>query len=376
MKGAMNMEPFPSHRPDPHDSELLGMLYRQVSRLVGDLPAGRMKIVRMKVWLLPLIYTGLYALALAYGRMPLLYYGFFSLMGFMTVIIFSNVIHELCHGNVYKKPSHNRLAYYLFDYIGANSYIWQQRHLVLHHRFPNVAGWDADVEQKGPVAVFPAEQVGRVNRFQHLYIYLLYPLFMLNWLLVRDFRDFFSSSRIIRKAVEIPVPEYLRLILFKGGYLTMTVVLPVLLTGISVLQALLGLLVLTVSGSMLAMVVLLTPHINTGNAFPQIDGNGIIPLSWLRHQFMAVNDISTSNWFTRNVMGNFNFHLAHHILPRFSSVYAPEITAAVKAFAGEHGFPYRSYTLSDSFRKHSRLIRNNAARAAGQSQTVIPAAYE
>ena len=55
MKGAMNMEPFPSHRPDPHDSELLGMLYRQVSRLVGDLPAGRMKIVRMKVWLLPLI---------------------------------------------------------------------------------------------------------------------------------------------------------------------------------------------------------------------------------------------------------------------------------------------------------------------------------
>jgi len=151
----------------------------------------------------------------------------------------------------------------------------------------------------------------------------------------------------------------------------MTVVLPVLLTGIPVLQALFGLLVLTVSGSMLAMLVLLTPHINTGNVFPQVDENGVIPLTWIRHQFMSVNDISTSNWFTRNVMGNFNYHLAHHILPRFSSVYAPEITAAVKAFAAEHGFPYRSYTLSDSFRKHSRLIRNNAKRAEGLGNQTI-----
>src|SRR5690606_10473356 len=91
---------------------------------------------------------------------------------------------------------------------------------------------------------------------------------------------------------------------------------------------------------------------------------GIIPLTWLRHQFVSVNDISNTNWFIRNVMGNFNHHLAHHILPRFSSVYAPEITEAVKAFALEHHFPYRSYTLSDSFRKHSQLIRNNAERAA------------
>jgi len=365
------MEPFPSHKPDPHDSELLGDLYREACTLAGNLPAGRMTLLRVKVWLLPLIYTGLYVMALVSAGRPLLYYCFFSCMGFMAVIIFSGVIHELCHGNVYKKPTHNRLAYHLFDYIGANSYIWQQRHLVLHHRFPNVAGWDADVEQKGPVAIFPAEPVRRMNRFQHLYIYLLYPLFMLNWLLVRDFRDFFSSSRIIRKAVEIPAPEYLRLFLFKGGYLTMTVVLPVLLTGIPVLQALFGLLVLTVSGSMLAMLVLLTPHINTGNVFPQVDENGVIPLTWIRHQFMSVNDISTSNWFTRNVMGNFNYHLAHHILPRFSSVYAPEITAAVKAFAAEHGFPYRSYTLSDSFRKHSRLIRNNAKRAEGLGNQTI-----
>lgn len=358
------MNPLPSHITDRHDSELLGLLYRQVCKRVGELPGGRMKVLKIKVWLLPLIYTGLYVLALAFAGVPWLYYGFFSLMGFMAVIIFTNVIHELCHGNVYKKQSHNRLAYYLFDYLGANSYIWQQRHLVLHHRFPNVNGWDADVEQKGPVSVFPAEPVRKMNRFQHLYIYLLYPLFMLNWLFVRDFRDFFSSSRIIRKAVEIPATEYIRLFLFKAGYLIMTVALPVLLTGIPLWQSLLGLLVLTVSGSLLSMVVLLTPHINTGNVFPQVDETGIIPLTWIRHQFISVNDISNTNWFIRNVMGNFNYHLAHHILPHFSSVYAPEITAEVKAFAEENGFPYRSYTLSESFRKHSQLIRINAERAA------------
>lgn len=365
------MEPFPSHKPDPHDSELLGMLYRQVCSMVGKLPPGRMRVLKVKVWLLPIVYTGLYVLALIFAHKPLLYYGIFSMMGFMTVIIFSSVIHELCHGNVYKKLSHNRLAYYLFDFLGANSYIWQQRHLLLHHRYPNVSGWDADVEQKGPVVIFPEEPVRRLNRWQHLYIYLLYPLFMLNWLLVRDFRDFFSASRIIRKAVDIPMIEYLRLFLFKAGYLTMMIILPVVLAGVSLQQSLLGLVFLCVSGSLLAMVVLLTPHINTGNLFPEVDEKGIIPLTWLNHQFASVNDISNTNWFIRNVMGNFNYHLAHHILPRFSSVYAPEITAAVKAFAAEHGFPYRSYTLSDSFRKHSRLIRNNAKRAEGLSNQTI-----
>jgi linoleoyl-CoA desaturase len=347
-----------------HDSELLGLLYRQVSSMIGALPARRMTVLKMKVWLLPLIYTGLYILALTYAAVPWLYYCLFSLMGFMVVILFTNVIHELCHGNVYKNPRLNRLGYYLFDYVGANSYIWQQRHLVLHHRFPNVSGWDPDVEQKGPVAVFPGEPVRRMHRFQYLYIFLLYPLFMLNWLLVRDFKDFFSSSRIVRRAVNIPGLEYVKLFLFKGGYLIMILVLPVLLTGISWGQSFLGLLALTVSGSLLAMFVLLTPHINTGNVFPEVNARGIIPLTWLRHQFISVNDIDNTNWFIRNVMGNFNLHLAHHLLPRFSCVYTPEITAVVKAFAEEHGFPYRSYPLSVSFRKHSQLIRDNAERAA------------
>lgn len=358
------MNPLPSHAQSRRDSELLGQLYHRVSSTVSALPESRLTVLKIKVWLLPLIYTGLYVLALNYSSVPWLYYSFFSLMGFMVVILFTNVIHELCHGNVYKSPRHNRLGYYLFDFVGANSYIWQQRHLVLHHRFPNVSGWDADVEQKGPVAIFKSEPVRRIHRYQHLYIFLLYPLFVLNWLLVRDFRDFFSSSRTIRRAVDIPTIEYYKLFLFKGGYFIMIIVLPVLLTGISWGQSLLGLLVLTVAGSLLSMVVLLTPHINTSNAFPEVDEKGNIPLTWLRHQFISVNDIDNTNWFTRNVMGNFNLHLAHHILPRFSSVYAPEITAVVKAFAEEHGILYRSYPLSVSFRKHSQLIRDNAERVA------------
>ena len=151
--------------------------------------------------------------------------------------------------------------------------MWQKRHMILHHRYPNVNGWDADVEQKGPIVIFANEPHQKMKKYQPIYVFLLYPLFMLNWLLIRDFRDYFSSKRIIRKVIKIPTVEYIKLFLFKSVYIFIIILVPWLFAGFSFLQAFIGLLILTISGSILAMIVLLTPHVNTSNKFPVANSN-------------------------------------------------------------------------------------------------------
>lgn len=357
----------PRHRQNEADKELLIALHRKITALVGELPQGRLVVQKIKVFLLPAIYLFLYGTALVLSHHFWQFCLLYSLMGIMLVVIFSNLIHELCHGNIFKSARTNAMAYHIFDLLGANSFIWKQRHLLLHHRYPNVNGWDADVEQKGPIAVFPNEPVSDIHRNQHWYVFMLYPLFLLNWLLVRDFRDyFFSKNRTIMKAISIPMREYIKLFFFKAFFLGMTIVLPSLYTEFNVLQVILAFLIFIIIASLTAMLILLTPHINSGNEFPTINDRGEIPISWLRHQLITTNDITTSNWFTRNVLGNFNFHVAHHIFPRISSVYAPEVTAAVEAFLLEHDLPYRSYPLGKSFRMHYKLIKANALRSKTQ----------
>jgi linoleoyl-CoA desaturase len=356
------MATAPRHQYNEMDSIYLNDLYRQVVETVKQLPKSRITVLRLKVFILPLIYILMYLMAITQSERPGFFYLLYALMGIWVVVIFINLIHEACHGNIFTKSRHNQLVYYIFDFLGANSYIWKQRHLILHHRFPNTNGWDADIEQKGPVSVFPYEPIKSYQRFQHLYVFFLYPLFMLNWLFVRDFRDYTSKSRIIRKSIKIPTTEIYKLIFFKSFYLFMIVGIPWLLAGFPLWQALMGFLILTIVGSLAAMFVLLTPHINTGNVFPHPDEQGTLPFSWLRHQLSCTNDISATNWITRHLLGNFNYHVAHHIFPKISSVYAPEVTQVLERYAHSHNLPYRSVSLGTSFRMHYQLIKNNAMR--------------
>lgn len=356
----MTMDKIPFHIVNEHDSALMMKLYDEVNEKINSLPESRLLKLKIKIVILPVIYLSLYLSALMQREKVELFYFFYALMGLMVVVIFINIIHEACHGNLFKSPRLNSIVYYLFDFLGANSYIWQQRHLLLHHRFPNTNGWDADIEQRGLVSISSNNKVSYYHRFQHIYVFLLYPLFMLNWLFVRDFRDFFSDRRIIRKVIHIPYVEFIKLFFFKFLFLFMLVGIPWLVIGFTLLQSLFGLVILTMSGSLLALLVLLTSHINVTNHFPEPEPSGEIPFSWFRHQFVTTNDIENSNWFIRNVMGNFNFHLAHHLFPRISSVYAPEVTMVVREFALANQLPYRSFPLSVALKKHYELIRTKA----------------
>lgn len=337
--------------------------YRQLKSIlkevVKDLPESRKSHKAYIVFVLPILFFLIYFIALYFNKYIALYYIMYALLGILSVLIFVNIIHDAVHNNIFKKQWANNSILLFFDLIGGNSYIWKKRHMLMHHNFQNIAGWDSDIEQAGLLKIYPHENSRLIHKYQHIFIFLFYPLYLFNWILFRDFKDFFLKNRLIKKVIKIPLIEYFKLFSFKIIFFIYILGVPILI-GVKPSIAIGALCVMFIVGSVFAMLSLLTPHVNETNQFPTPNARGEVAVSWLDHQFITTNDITLNNWFTRNMMGNFNFHLAHHLFPRISSVYAPEITEAIKTYADENELNYRSYNLFQALKYHYKLIKSNA----------------
>lgn len=341
------------------DNLHLKKLKKDVEAILDKLPKGRKSQAHIKTVLLPGIYFVFYATALIHREDTLIYFLCYGAMGITAVLVFLNLVHEAVHGNLFKKSWKNQLILYFFDLIGANSYIWKKRHNVLHHRYQNIAGWDSDIEQASILRIFPHDEKKSVHGIQHWLIFILYPLYLMNWIFVRDFKDYFKKSQLIRKVCKIPFKEYIKLFIFKFLFIFYLVIIPVLV-GTTFGQAFLAMIFMIILAGSISLLTLLTPHVNVTNEFPLPSENGIIQKSWIRHQFDTTNDVNASNWITKYVLGNFNFHIAHHLFPKVSSVYAPEVTEVIKRYADDNSLGYRCYDISKALKYHYQLIKNNA----------------
>lgn len=308
----------------------------------------------------PVLFMILYVLAQWQSQSLLLFFCCYALMGLSIVLIFLNLIHDLVHDSIFKSKHLNASLLYIFDIIGANSYIWKKRHAILHHGFPNVSGWDSDIEQASLFKIYPHESNRKIHQYQHWYFSLFYPLYLVNWVFVRDFKDFFNKKQVVRKVCSIPLIEYLKLFFFKAFFFFYTILVPVIFFEVIWWHTILALISMLIVAGVFALIVLLSPHVNTTNEFPLPDQYGKLTDCWFHHQLVTTNDVSLDNWLTRNVMGNFNYHIFHHLFPRLPNVYAPYVTKIIREIATENNLGYRTYPLKDALLFHYQLIRNNA----------------
>jgi linoleoyl-CoA desaturase len=354
----------PSYFKDSDDAKLFNELRKKVNQRVEEIPGNRDIYIQVKAVILPLIYISLYFVAVLNAEVPWLYVLSFVVMGVFLVLIYLNLIHEAAHNNIYKSKRLNFLVLHIFDFVGANSYIWKKRHIASHHAYPNVDGWDTDIEQSGLLLIVPWIKAKGVQKYQDKFFFLVYPLYLFNWMFIRDFRDFFDKERVILKTQgRIPVIEKVKMIGYKLFYFFYQIVVPVVFFKVSVGLALGAWFLQVISASIFALFVLLPLHPLPDNVFPRLDRNNGLPFSWLRHQFEVTNDLKENNWLVRNVLGNFNFHVAHHLFPNYSYMYYNEITEEIEKFAKEHGLAYKRFPLITALAKHRDLLRQNANNA-------------
>jgi linoleoyl-CoA desaturase len=343
------------------DAELFQQLRQEVNKTVEELTPKRRNDIILKAILFPSLYILSYVTALVWSANKVVYYAAFFAMGVLLVLNFLNLIHEAVHSTLFRNRRINNWYVHFFDLMGANSYIWKLRHIRLHHNYPNVMGWDSDFEQSSLARVFPHAPFSKLHKYQHIYLPLFYPLYLINWLLVRDFKDFFNKKKLVWKVMDgIPLIEYVKLFVFKILFIFYALVLPVLLLNVTWGQAAAGFLIMMFSASIISLLVLLSPHASTESDFPMPDKDGEMPTGWFRHQLSCTNDVKEDNWFIRFFMGCFNYHIAHHLFPSVNHVYYPEVTQKIREFAKNNELPYRQFPLMTSLRNHYRLLRNNA----------------
>ena len=95
------------------------------------------------------------------------------LMGGLTAAIGFNVMHDACHGSFSKNETLNTIMGYTLNILGGNSYIWKQKHNIIHHTYTNVDGVDDDIAKSPVIRQCYTQKWVPAHKVQHLYLPLI-----------------------------------------------------------------------------------------------------------------------------------------------------------------------------------------------------------
>lgn len=268
-----------------------------------------------------------------------------------------NITHDANHGAYSRSGLVNRALARLFDLLGASSYIWHWKHNIFHHTYPNIAGFDADIEQEPFSRLAPAQPRRSLHRFQHLYIWPLYGLLAFKWHFVDDFRDL-AVGRIGSQQIRRPGPRQLLWLLgSKGFFFAAAFLVPARLHPLWAVMLLYGL-TFFVASLVLAVTFQLS-HCVCEADFPTVTGGAPhLERDWAAHQVQATVDFARDSRLLTWYLGGLNFQIEHHLFPKICHVHYPALAPIVEATCREFGLRYRAApTLRAALLSHVRWLR-------------------
>lgn len=320
-----------------------------------------------KAIFLLLLFLCCYCSILLFGNHTFWLFTFYILMGLSMILLFVNSFHDASHGALFFTKKQNRTFCYIVDLFGSNSEIWMQRHLLLHHPYPNIQHWDCDIKQSNVVRIFPNSPRFSFHQYQHIYIWFLYPLYTLIWLFIRDFKDFFGTKdNYLKRVYSIPRIEYFKLFFFKALNLFYMLGIPYLVLNQSFTTILLAWLVMHLCSSLFGVVALISTHVDEDSIFPMAPVDGKMNTTWMEHQMSVTRDFNAGHPLFDFLYGGFTHHVAHHLFPTVGHTYYPKITPIIKKYADENHMPYTSRHALNAIKSHFKLLKNS-----GQKDSIL-----
>src|SRR5688572_20047061 len=117
------------------------------------------------------------------------------LLGMTMAFIGFNICHDALHGAYSSSKKVNKALGFLFNIIGANTYVWNLTHNIVHHSYTNIVGHDEDIEiAPGLIRVNQTDKLNKIQRYQHIYAFFLYGLTTLSWFFRKDYYKFFKKN--------------------------------------------------------------------------------------------------------------------------------------------------------------------------------------
>jgi linoleoyl-CoA desaturase len=281
-------------------------------------------------------------------------------LAFSVVAIGFNVMHDASHNAYSDHPWLNRLMAVSLDLVGGSSYFWRWKHVVFHHMFVNVVGYDTDINLAGLGRLTPHHPRAWFHRWQHWYVWVLYGAMVIKWHLYDDFR-LAVNGRMGDHVVSRP--RGLQVAVFLGGkviFLVLAFGIPLALHPLWVVASVYALTAVVI-GVVLGVVFQLAHCVEEAD-FPLDRTPGHMDQAWAAHQVETSVDFARGSRAAAWLLGGLNFQIEHHLFARICHVNYPVIAAVVEKTCEEFGVRYSQHpTLLGALRSHYRWLRRLGA---------------
>jgi len=310
-----------------------------VENRINPLANGRMvwkSVLLLSLYILP--FVALYVFALPAWAVVLC----FVLSGFGVAGSGMSVMHDANHGAYSKKKWVNTLLGGTLNILGGYDVNWRYQHNILHHTYTNVTHVDEDIEQRLRMRWTPFSKWYRVQRFQHIYAFFAYCLGTLSWVVMKDYKQYFTYTRngVNKCSRKQYYWDLFKLFGFKIVYLLYTLVIPIAVLEYSAGLIIGGFLLMHAIGGFVLSTVFQLAHVVEGASFPMPNDKGEIENEWAIHQLMTTADFAHDNKLLTWFAGGLTHQIEHHLFPQVCHVHYPRIAHIVKATAAEYGLPY------------------------------------
>jgi linoleoyl-CoA desaturase len=264
------------------------------------------------------------------------------LLGCVISAIGFNVMHDGGHGSFSKNKFINRMAALSLNVLGGNSFIWHNKHNLIHHSYTNVDGVDDDINIQPFMRMSINQKRLKVHKYQHVYFWGLYAMLYILWIFMLDYNKYF------RKQVgEVPMKkmtfmDHFNFWFFKIIHAFVFIALPIYMTSVG-MWAIGFAVTATVTGLLISIVFQLA-HTVEHTTFPiaNIDTNKI-ENEWAIHQVNTTANFATHNRLVSWLVGGLNFQIEHHLFPKISHVHYPAVSKIVRQACKDHGIKYIEY---------------------------------
>ncbi|PWS26036.1 acyl-CoA desaturase [Pedobacter yonginense] len=284
--------------------------------------------------------------------------GMAILLGVTSAFIGFNVCHDAIHNSFSKHKSVNQFFSFLFHMVGANPYVWNITHNVVHHTYTNIPGHDEDIEvAPGLIRISSEDELKPHQRFQHWYAFPLYSLASLSWIFRKDYKKFFQKS-VGACENKHPKIQYFNLFFYKALYYFMFIGLPLLVMDVAWWQITIGFVVLHLAQGLTMGLVFQLAHVVEGTIFPSPNINGNMEEAWAEHQMRTTANFATQCKFAAFFLGGLNRQIEHHLFPKICHIHYGKVSLIVKETALEYGMPYHeSKTFGAALRSHYLVLK-------------------
>ncbi len=307
-----------------------------------------------KAALLFVVWGFLYAAYLIWGGQSLALNLALSIPWALVMVgIQMSVMHDASHRSASDRSRVNDLLTNSISFLGGSPTLWVYQHCRAHHSFTNVPGKDHDIDTHGLLRLCLDQPQKPIHRYQHIYAWALYPLFVLSWIWWGDYRDIKDNTYSIpkKKLEQVKVETWL----VKIWHVLIFLVLPYLLIQ-NVALVVAGYLLSFGLMGLIMVVVFQLAHVTTTQEFASEEK--LKKTDWALFQMASTANFAPNNKFLSWYLGGLNHQIEHHIFPNLSHTHYPEIQHIVKKFCADRGVGYQVFpSLLSAIRHHQRHLK-------------------